>query len=166
METNLQNNKTKVKMRFPNESYFEDVTIDMNDFKPEQEFKDETFGWYKNTYVSISKMQVFISMKDILSKYWSQILLGLVVICMGVYVGILLNREPITVTIEDGTKINALRTQVDSLNKQMTDLRIAYDNKQGEVITKIKYIKEQNAKEISNLGKLSTVQLDSTWASY
>ena len=85
---------------------------------------------------------------------------------MGVYVGILLNREPITVTIEDGTKINALRTQVDSLNKQMTDLRIAYDNKQGEVITKIKYIKEQNAKEISNLDKLSTVQLDSTWASY
>lgn len=46
----------KVKMRFPNESYFEDVTIDMNEFKPEQEFKDETFGWYKNTYVSISKM--------------------------------------------------------------------------------------------------------------
>jgi hypothetical protein len=56
METNLQNNKTKVKMRFPNESYFEDVTINMNEFKPEQEFKDETFGWYKNTYVSISKM--------------------------------------------------------------------------------------------------------------
>ena len=104
-------------------------------------------------------------MKDILSKYWSQILLGLVVICMGVYVGILLNREPITVTIEDGVKINALRTQVDNLNKEMKDLRIAYDNKQGEVITKIKYIKEQNAKEISNLGKLSTAQLDSTWSS-
>ena len=59
MEKNLQNNvseMTKVKMRFPNESYFEDVTIDMNEFKPEHEFKDETFGWYKNTYVSISKM--------------------------------------------------------------------------------------------------------------
>ena len=166
METNLQNNKTKVKMRFPNESYFEDVTIDMNEFKPEQEFKDETFGWYKNTYVSISKMQVFISMKDILSKYWSQILLGLVVICMGVYVGILLNREPITVTIEDGAKINALRTQVDNLNKEMKDLRIAYDNKQGEVITKIKYIKEENAKEISNLGKLNLAQRDSVWSSF
>ena len=59
MEKNLQNNvseMTKVKMRFPNESYFEDVTIDMNEFKPEQEFNDETFGWWKNTYVSISKM--------------------------------------------------------------------------------------------------------------
>jgi hypothetical protein len=105
-------------------------------------------------------------MKDILSKYWSQILLGLVVICMGVYVGILLNREPITVTIEDGAKINALRTQVDNLNKEMKDLRIAYDNKQGEVVTKIKYIKEQNAKEISNLGKLNLVQRDSVWSSF
>ena len=105
-------------------------------------------------------------MKNVLTKYWSQILLGVILIVMGVYVGILLNREPITVTLEDGAKINALRSQVDSLNKQMSDLRIAYDNKQGEVITKIKYIKEQNAKEISNLGKLSTAQLDSTWASY
>ncbi len=105
-------------------------------------------------------------MKDILSKYWTQILLGVIVICMGIYVGILLNREPINVTIEDGDKINALRSQVDSLNKQMTDLRIAYDNKQGEVITKIKYIKEQNAKEISNLGKLNLVQRDSVWSSF
>ena len=105
-------------------------------------------------------------MNDVLKKYWSQILLGLIVIGMGIYVGVLLNREPVTVTIEDGAKINALRSQVDSLNKQMGELRIAYDNKQGEVITKIKYIKEQNAKEISNLGKLSTIQLDSAWASY
>jgi len=105
-------------------------------------------------------------MKDILSKYWSQILLGVIVISMGIYVGILLNREPITVTLEDGAKINALRSQVDSLNKQMGDLRIAYDNKQGDVITKIKYIKEKNAKEIGNLGKLNLVQRDSVWSSF
>jgi hypothetical protein len=42
-------------MRFPNESYFEDVTIDMNEFKPEQEFKDEIFGWLKDVYVSLKK---------------------------------------------------------------------------------------------------------------
>jgi hypothetical protein len=42
-------------MRFPNESCFDEVTIDINEFKPEKEFKDEVFGWYKNTYVSISK---------------------------------------------------------------------------------------------------------------
>ena len=59
MEKNLQNSaseKTKVKMRFPNESYFDEVTIDMNEFKPENEFDSEVFGWYKNTYVSISKL--------------------------------------------------------------------------------------------------------------
>jgi len=105
-------------------------------------------------------------MKNVLSKYWSQILLGVIVICMGIYVGILLNREPIIVTLEDGAKITALRSQVNSLNKQMTELRIAYDNKQGEVITKIKYIKEENAKEISNLGKLNLAQRDSVWASF
>jgi uncharacterized protein YneF (UPF0154 family) len=105
-------------------------------------------------------------MKNVLIKYWSQILLGVIVICMGIYVGILLNREPITVTLEDGAKINALRSQVDSLNKEMGDLRIAYDNKQGDVITKIKYIKEENAKEIGNLGKLNLVQRDSVWSSF
>ena len=105
-------------------------------------------------------------MKNVLTKYWSQILLGVILIVMGVYVGILLNREPITVTLEDGAKINALRSQVDSLNKQMGDLRIAYDNKQGDVITKIKYIKEENAKEIGNLGKLNLVQRDSVWSSF
>mgnify|MGYP007069479547 CR=1 FL=1 len=105
-------------------------------------------------------------MKNVLTKYWSQILLGVIVISMGIYVGILLNREPITVTLEDGAKINALRSQVDSLNKEMGDLRIAYDNKQGDVITKIKYIKEENAKEIGNLGKLNLVQRDSVWSSF
>ena len=48
--------KTKVKMRFPNESHYDDVLINMGDFKPDKEFKDEIFGWWKNTYVSISKM--------------------------------------------------------------------------------------------------------------
>ena len=58
MENTLTNktvDKTKVKMRFPNESFFDEVTIDMNEFKPENEFDSEVFGWYKNTYVSISK---------------------------------------------------------------------------------------------------------------
>ena len=49
------NGLKKVKMRFPNESCFDDVTIDINEFKPENEFDTEVFGWYKNTYVSISK---------------------------------------------------------------------------------------------------------------
>ena len=59
MENTLTNKTVdmkKVKMRFPNVSYFDEVTIDMNEFKPENEFDSEVFGWYKNTYVSISKL--------------------------------------------------------------------------------------------------------------
>ena len=58
MEKNLQktvSEKTKVKVRFPNEATFSEISINMADFKPEIEFKDETFGWLKDTYVSISK---------------------------------------------------------------------------------------------------------------
>ena len=58
MEKNLQNNvseMTKVKMRLPNESCFDDFTINMNEFKPEKEFRDEVFGWYRDTYISLKK---------------------------------------------------------------------------------------------------------------
>ena len=42
-------------VRFPNESFFEEIQIDLSQFKPEIEFSDETFGWYKGTYLSIKK---------------------------------------------------------------------------------------------------------------
>ncbi len=45
----------KVKMRFPNESFFIEIEINMDDFAPEQEFADEIFGWYGELYVSILK---------------------------------------------------------------------------------------------------------------
>ncbi len=47
--------KTQVKMRFPNESSFHIVEIFMNEFERVNEFEDEIFGWWKGTYVSISK---------------------------------------------------------------------------------------------------------------
>lgn len=60
MEKNLQNNvseMTKVGVRFPNESYFEEVPIDLNKFKPEKDFENETFGWYKGNYISLRKFK-------------------------------------------------------------------------------------------------------------
>lgn len=48
-------NKTKVMVRFPNESFHEEVLIDLKDFSPERSFDDETFGWYNGTYISIKK---------------------------------------------------------------------------------------------------------------
>lgn len=105
-------------------------------------------------------------MKKSLIKYWKEITIGLVFISMLVTIIVLFNKPQVTVTIEDTKKIEMLRDSVNVLNRQMSDLRVAYDNKQGEVITKIKYIKEENAKEISNLGKLNLVQRDSVWSSF
>jgi uncharacterized protein YlxW (UPF0749 family) len=101
-----------------------------------------------------------------MKKYWKEITIGLVFIIMLVTIVILFNKPQVTVTIEDTKKIEMLRDSVNVLNKQMDELRVAYNNKQGEVITKIKYIKEENAKEISNLGKLNLVQRDSVWSSF
>ena len=105
-------------------------------------------------------------MKNVLKKYWKEISLGLVFLVMGITIVVLFNKPQVTVTIEDTKRIERLRDSVDVLNKQMDELRVAYNNKQGEVITKIKYIKEENAKEISNLGKLNLVQRDSVWSSF
>lgn len=45
----------KVLIRFPNESYFIEAEINMDEFKPEKEFDTEIFGWYGDIYVSIKK---------------------------------------------------------------------------------------------------------------
>jgi hypothetical protein len=113
----------------------------------------------------LTKQKKRIMMK-FLTKYWKEVTIGLVFISMLIAIIVLFNKPQVTVTIEDTKKIEALRDSVNVLNKQMSDLRIAYDNKQGEVITKIKVIKEENAKEISNLGKLNLVQRDSVWSSF
>jgi hypothetical protein len=105
-------------------------------------------------------------MMKFLTKYWKEVTIGLVFISMLIAIIVLFNKPQVTVTIEDTKRIEMLRDSVNVLNRQMSDLRVAYDNKQGEVITKIKYIKEENAKEISNLGKLNLVQRDSVWSSF
>lgn len=42
-------------MRFPNEGFFIEMTINIDDFTPEKEFETEIFGWYKGIYVSIKR---------------------------------------------------------------------------------------------------------------
>ena len=51
-------NKKRVKVRFPNECFFDDMEINMDDFKPEREFNDQVFGWYKGIYISIEKISM------------------------------------------------------------------------------------------------------------
>jgi hypothetical protein len=46
----------KTLVRFPNTSEFIEVeNFKWDEFKPEQEFETETFGWYLGTYISILK---------------------------------------------------------------------------------------------------------------
>jgi hypothetical protein len=47
--------KQKVEVRFPNECYFEEIEMDLNDFKPVNEFDDEVFGWFGGIYISMKK---------------------------------------------------------------------------------------------------------------
>ena len=42
-------------IRFPNESCFQEASIDISKFKPEMYFENETFGWYGDIYISILK---------------------------------------------------------------------------------------------------------------
>jgi hypothetical protein len=48
-----QPNLQEIYVRFPNESYFTLINIDMNQFKPEKIFKECTFGWYGDIYICI-----------------------------------------------------------------------------------------------------------------
>jgi|APGre2960657444_1045066.scaffolds.fasta_scaffold127825_2 hypothetical protein len=45
----------KAKIRFSNQSHWDELSINMDDFLSSREFEDEVFGWYKGMYVSILK---------------------------------------------------------------------------------------------------------------
>lgn len=45
----------KAKIRFPNESQWDEFSIDMDNFLSVREFDSEVFGWYKGIYISILK---------------------------------------------------------------------------------------------------------------
>jgi hypothetical protein len=42
-------------VRFPNESCFEEINLDPSEFKPVEDFQEESFGWYKGIYISVRK---------------------------------------------------------------------------------------------------------------
>jgi len=42
-------------VRFPNEICFEEINLDLSEFKPVKDFHGEVFGWYKGIYISVRK---------------------------------------------------------------------------------------------------------------
>jgi TolA-binding protein len=98
--------------------------------------------------------------------YWKELLIAVLIISLSITLFSIYNKPVVTVTIEDTKQIERLREQVNKLNIDLSNLQTAYDNKQGETVIKIKKIREQNAQEISDLDKLSTIGRDSVWTTF
>ena len=61
-------------------------------------------------------------------------------------------------------RIDSLRHVAEQLNADLLDARHDYDSIQKNTKADIITIREQNAKDITNIGNYSTKQLDSAWA--
>ncbi len=51
----LENSGTKVFVRFPNESIYEESKLDFKKIEITNEFQHEYFGWYNGTAISLKK---------------------------------------------------------------------------------------------------------------
>ena len=61
-------------------------------------------------------------------------------------------------------RIDSLRNVVAVLNADFLDARHNYDSAQKNIKVSIITIREQNAKDVSNISNYSTEQLDSSWS--
>ena len=51
----LKNLGKKISVRFPNESVYEDINIDLEKFTISNEFAHEYFGWYDGSAIALKK---------------------------------------------------------------------------------------------------------------
>lgn len=61
-------------------------------------------------------------------------------------------------------RLDSLQQVVNNLNLSYIKLKQDYDSAQANVKTEIKYIKIQNAKDVSNIHSFTTNQCDSMWS--
>jgi hypothetical protein len=74
--------------------------------------------------------------------------------------------KPEITTLPPDNRIDSLHNIVDSLDQRIIELRHDYDSAQAEVKIKIKYIKEKNAQDISNINNYTLDQRDSLWSTF
>ena len=74
--------------------------------------------------------------------------------------------KPKITTLPPDNRIDSLHNIVDSLDQRIVKLRHDYDSAQAEVKIKIKYIKEKNAQDISNINNYTLDQRDSLWSTF
>jgi hypothetical protein len=90
----------------------------------------------------------------------------LVVLLSSLLIVTSLTPKPEITTLPPDNRIDSLHNIVDSLNNRIVDLRHDYDSAQAEVRIKIKYIKEKNAQDISNIHNYTLDQRDSLWSTF
>ena len=51
----LKNKNKNLSVRFPNESVYQEITLNLDEFIISNEFQHEYFGWYNNTAIALKK---------------------------------------------------------------------------------------------------------------
>jgi hypothetical protein len=51
----MENKGQKFKVRFPNETFYDDMMLDLNNFEVSNEFEHEYFGFYNNEPIALKK---------------------------------------------------------------------------------------------------------------
>jgi hypothetical protein len=74
--------------------------------------------------------------------------------------------KPDITVLPPDNRIDSLHNIVDSLDRQVIELRHNYDSAQANIKTEIKYIQLKNAKDISNIHNYTLDQRDSLWATF
>ena len=54
-QTFLENTNKKVSVRFANESYYDELKLDLDKFIISNEFQHEYFGWYGDSPIALKK---------------------------------------------------------------------------------------------------------------
>ena len=90
----------------------------------------------------------------------------LVVLLTSALIFISIQPKPEVTVLPPDNRIDSLHNIVDSLDANILKLRHEYDSAQANVKTRIKYIKEKNAQDISNIHNYTIDQRDSMWSTF
>ena len=90
----------------------------------------------------------------------------LVVLLTSALVFISIQPKPEVTVLPPDNRIDSLHHIVDSLDANILKLRHEYDSAQANIKTRIKYIKEKNAQDISNIHNYTLDQRDSLWSTF
>ncbi len=99
-----------------------------------------------------------------LPKYWTRVLPWALAVALAIVVYTQHKKlnTPLPAPPEDH-RIDSLQQVVQQLNANLLDARHDYDSAQKNIKVDIITIREQNAKDITNISSYSTKQLDSAW---